>query len=311
MTLGFASVSGRATRMTTSQQLNVRSVVPALHYQFWDFSRDGGSGPNFLVFVADGEAVFETQQQRVTCKGPSLCWTPGSDPPMVRFSPGGTGFLARVSGDLVHECGANGRDPGALRHLLTNSVVAELPKSEASLNGLRLALSGLEAEQQKEDPASWLLCTGYLRILLGMLVRLSGSVNLDLQGHGVDRHILLRFRELVEAHFKDHWSVMRYAEELCMTADRLHAVATRSLGRRPSDLIQDRITHEAKMLLEQSSFSIGQIAHWLGYKEVSHFSNFFTKRIGVPPGRYRANLEKLASEEGSEGPAELTFADWP
>ncbi|MCA8963125.1 MAG: AraC family transcriptional regulator, partial [Planctomycetes bacterium] len=40
-------------------------------------------------------------------------------------------------------------------------------------------------------------------------------------------------------------------------------------------------------LLKRSGWNVSEIAHALGFQEVSHFSNFFKKHTSVSPSAYR------------------------
>ena len=94
----------------------------------------------------------------------------------------------------------------------------------------------------------------------------------------------MRFRQLVEERFREHWPVLRYAEALGVSPDRLHAVCTRVLARSPRVLIQQRILHEAVTRLERSAISIKQLAFVLGFKDTAYFNRFFRRQLGMPPG---------------------------
>jgi len=52
-------------------------------------------------------------------------------------------------------------------------------------------------------------------------------------------------------------------------------------------LIHNQIIIEAKSMLTQTNIPIKVIASNLGFKEPSHFNNFFKKRIDLTPSAYR------------------------
>ncbi|AEX21941.1 AraC family transcriptional regulator [Vibrio sp. EJY3] len=58
----------------------------------------------------------------------------------------------------------------------------------------------------------------------------------------------------------------------------------------------------ARQLLQGQHLSIKQVAHSLGYFDVSYFSNRFKKHFGVAPGAVQrnANYSESASAIGSE-----------
>ncbi len=79
-----------------------------------------------------------------------------------------------------------------------------------------------------------------------------------------------------------------YAGRLAIQVNHLNKVLNETTGRSTSELISARVLQEARILLKRSDWNISEIAHALGFQEVSHFSNFFKKHTSVSPSAYRA-----------------------
>jgi AraC family transcriptional activator of pobA len=112
---------------------------------------------------------------------------------------------------------------------------------------------------------------------------------------------------LVERHFRDRWTVARYAAALGVSRDRLGDICRRIRGRSPSDLIAARVAGEARLLLANSTNSVEQIAALLGFHGAANFNRFFRRATGEPPGRYRARQARGAPD----GPAPRRPYEWP
>lgn len=82
-------------------------------------------------------------------------------------------------------------------------------------------------------------------------------------------------------------SPMDFSEQLSLHVNYLNRVLKKTMGSSTSELIQDRILREANILLKHSSITISEIAFLLGFKEVTHFSNFFKKKTGTTPSDFR------------------------
>ncbi len=78
-----------------------------------------------------------------------------------------------------------------------------------------------------------------------------------------------------------------FADRLAIHVNHLNKVLNETSGRTTTDLINARVVQEAKILLKQSDWNISEIAHTLGFQEVSHFSNFFRKHASVSPSAFR------------------------
>jgi len=100
-------------------------------------------------------------------------------------------------------------------------------------------------------------------------------------------HIIRKFNLLVEKNFKSEHSVSFYADQLCKAPKTLSNLFAIFNQKTPSQIIQDRITVEAKRLLCYTDRSIKHITFELGFEDVSYFSNFFKKNTGVSPSDFR------------------------
>ncbi|OZB18031.1 MAG: hypothetical protein B7X55_05465 [Rhodobacterales bacterium 34-62-10] len=121
--------------------------------------------------------------------------------------------------------------------------------------------------------------------------------------------ILQQFRQSVETHFRDRWSVARHAAALNMSGDRLHDICRRMLGKSPLRLIHERLGFEAQVLLERSSMTLEQIAEFLGFRSAAQFSNFFKALHGVRPGAWRRAVRGSGTQAGAR--VTRSYADWP
>lgn len=95
------------------------------------------------------------------------------------------------------------------------------------------------------------------------------------------------FRKLVAEHFPEHKEVAYYALQLNITPKYLSEILQVEVGKSAKAFIDEYVIMEAKSLLKQTSLSIQEISHWLGYDDASHFGKSFKKLAGSTPGEYR------------------------
>jgi len=79
-----------------------------------------------------------------------------------------------------------------------------------------------------------------------------------------------------------------FADQLSVHVNHLNKVLKENTGKTTTDLISNRVTQEAKILLKQTDWNISEIANSLGFEEVAHFSNFFKKQTSLAPLAFRA-----------------------
>jgi len=83
-------------------------------------------------------------------------------------------------------------------------------------------------------------------------------------------------------------SAKEFADRLAVHVNHLNKVLKEQVGKTTTELISSRIMQEASILLKQTNWNISEIAYSLGFEEVAHFSNFFSKHAAVSPVSFRA-----------------------
>lgn len=79
-----------------------------------------------------------------------------------------------------------------------------------------------------------------------------------------------------------------YAERLAVHVNHLNWVLKETTGRTTGELIRQRVTQEAKILLKQTDWSIAAVGYALGFNDQAHFSNYVKKQTSLTPVAIRA-----------------------
>lgn len=103
------------------------------------------------------------------------------------------------------------------------------------------------------------------------------------------------FMELLERQFpidENHLSIelrapSEFAEQLNVHVNSLNRAVKSTTSKTTSEVIAERILQESKVLLKHTAWNVSEIAHALGFKEVTHFNNFFKKHVDLPPLKFR------------------------
>lgn len=261
-----------------------------------------------LVLISAGQAEHRQGDASRQIQGPALMLAPPSEGEAIAMAAGSHGFLLGVSPDIIAEAFGDHAESPALRLFAGGTAVIE-HLTAASRGELTLLFQGAIAEAHEPGRGSRMAAAAYVRLIYMSAWRLTGPIERPTPHRGGSGPILQRFRQLVETHFRQHWSVSRYARELGVSADRLHAICSRSLGRSPIELIHDRLTQEARLRLERSGHSVQDISDALGFRDPANFSHFFKRRTGLSPAKYRAHAASAAT--GGAIPVSSDYADWP
>lgn len=151
----------------------------------------------------------------------------------------------------------------------------------------------LSAEITANRPGRSVALESLTRLIMVSLLRLCSNSLKASPTRGEDLKIFHRFNELIEAHYREHWALGRYAESIGVTEPRLNDVCRRIADLPSKRLIQERLMQEAKRLLLFTGSSANEICYQLGFKDPAYFSRFFQRYAQVTPGEYRQRQSGL------------------
>jgi AraC family transcriptional activator of pobA len=261
-----------------------------------------------VVVVEQGGLILDRDTGRETLEGPAVLWLADGDALRVAARPGSVvGYLTLSETTLIN---AIGHKPEAvdLRLLAARSFRVMLSEDDALCGDVLRAFDAILRETHGRAPGFETVTEAQIRVLLVLLWRNTTRPD-ELRGaSAVSSAILQTFRQLVETHFRDRWTVARYASEMGVSPDRLHRICTRVLGTPPLRLIQARTAQEAEILLERSNRTLDQIAAYLGFRSTPQFSAFFKAETGHPPGAWRKAVRAVGRAQA--GVQKRSYADW-
>lgn len=107
--------------------------------------------------------------------------------------------------------------------------------------------------------------------------------------HHVTRkeNLVKNFTQLVQKQFRSQRNVTAYAEQLHITPKYLTETVKEITGKTASDIIDDFVLLEAKLLLDNPALSIAEIAEELHFSDQSFFGKYFKRHTSLSPKEYR------------------------
>lgn len=257
-----------------------------------------------LLFLERGTLVTDESEAATT--GPALCYWPPEQSPPLRLGAGSRATVLGLSDTIILDAIGARAESVHLRMLAEKPFVAALdqPADHEQVLALIQWFNDELANPERRSPMS---LAAYLRLMFICALRTHQAVAAEA---GPEQTSILRqFRHLVELHYRDHWQIARYADELGVDYDRLHRICKRETGRSPAELAHERMTAEAKARLENSGSPLKKIAADLGFADATRFSHFFKRRTDMSPGAYRAIVSRPDGDDLTE--LRRGFSDWP
>jgi AraC family transcriptional activator of pobA len=240
--------------------------------------------------------------------GPAVAWLPWTDGMRLRIAAGSVGVHVLAGQVTVTNAIGYKAESSDLRTVAGRPIHASLVGEGRPADVLAHCFDGILAEVREQGTSAMTVIEALLRILLISLWRMQGAQVGSAAAASSSRHLAMRFNNLLEAHFRERWTVQRFARALGISADRLTDLCRRTRGLSPKEIIDARTTIEARLLLESSTASIDQIAHELGFHSAAHFNRFFRRAAGTPPGRYRQAAHR--EPPGAQAPGRAIY-EWP
>lgn len=257
-----------------------------------------------LLFLKQGTLRWGEGEQKI--EGPALCYWPQDQRSVLQLDAGAKAQLIGLSDTIILDAIGARAESVHLRMLVEQPFLASL-NDRVIFEKIDALLGWFVDEMTDNAHQSPMSLSAYLRLLFIWALRVHRPEPIE---NGVEHTSILRqFRHLVELHYRDHWQVSRYATELGVDYDRLHRICKRETSRSPAELVQERLTAEAKARLENSGFPLKKIASDLGFSDASRFSHFFKRRTDISPGAYRAVVSRPENEDLIE--FRRGFSDWP
>lgn len=269
-----------------------------------------GDQTSRMALLQTGRMLIRRDNSEVEVMAPAFIWRP-PECADERFYLCAGSTCEQVILDDIALTNAIGHNPEAvaLRVFSVQAGIHSLDNAVDLHGDLARCIKAISLEFASKRPGWETIIEAQIRVMLVLLWREFHVGDTDRPAVATRALILLRFRQSVEAHFRDRWTVTQHAASLNVSVDRLHAICTDTLGKSPQQLIHQRLAHEARLLLERSEMTLDQLSVYLGFKNSPQFNVFCKLHHGVPPGQYRRSFRQDSSVEGVVSRA--SYADWP
>lgn len=241
-----------------------------------------------IGFVEDGERCLSCKNQEYTiCRGNIVLFNPGDNHACVQSDDGaldyrGLNITKEIMLDLAEEVTGKRKLPGFSQTVIFDEEIT------CYLRPLHELIMSGSSEFDKEEN---------LLLLLSLLIQRWGQSF---------EACVPECREEIEkacAFMEQHYTEHIYLDQICRCANlsksTLLRAFTKSKGVTPYRYLENIRIGAAKRLLEQGAPPI-EAALQTGFSDQSHFTNYFTRFIGLSPGVYREIFLRKQQENGME-----------
>lgn len=249
-------------------------------------SYPGRSPYNELFFVRKGHVIREMNLNTIRINPNELHLSLEEQITSIRsFSEDAEGFYCRFGNSFPEQLQL--KDQVAKDLVFINSFMYRYPVRINKVVAERLANTFHALLQlQEEGGQSPVLMAGYL---MTIIYELKQQLALIDQGSLSSKPFLItkQYRDLLIKHITNHRDIEFYASALGVTPNHLNKSVKKATGETAVELRNQTTLLEARLQLKQTNLPIGEIAYRLGFSELSYFSRFFKKAMGMTPLQYR------------------------
>ncbi|MCC4585752.1 helix-turn-helix domain-containing protein [Xanthomonas sp. NCPPB 1067] len=273
-------------RSETLELLHWESIAARSRLHDWRIVPHRHAALAQLLYLQRGPATLQLDAHSQRLRGATLVWLP---PLCVH----GFAFGPQVRGHVITLCVPLVRQALAATPLLDRAmtVPAVLPvqHSRVLLDAVFAGIASDHAQRRIGYEAALQAAAAQLLIWTArnVLEQAHAAHAAGQQGDPALRH-LRGYQALIDQHYRAHWPMSRYADQLGVTPGHLNALCKRLTGAGALELLQRRVMLEARRSLRYTSMSVQQIAATLGFFDAAYFSRYFARHAGCSPTRFRA-----------------------
>jgi len=238
-----------------------------------------------IMLVEGGGGTIRLEDRVHAIPTPAVLVLPAGCVHQFEFDPGTEGYVLTAALGWLNAAAA--ADP-QLSRAVAHPAIFALTGSGIDIPAVLDTFQWLHREFVWSAPGRRSAIMALFLRLLVIVLRLGVSHEIaDPSPASRDHDLLMRYRALVEAQFRNQRSPSFYAAELAVTTARLNAACKARAGRTATEILHERILLEAKRYLLYTDNGVAQVAHMTGFEDPAYFNRFFARRVGISPGQYR------------------------
>lgn len=243
-----------------------------------------------LVILRTGKVRVWLDETVTEMQAPCAVVVPGGVVHGFEFEPETAGQVVTVADALVvamHDRSIRKQ----FKSLQMTPTVVDFSRDPEQFARLEATLTHMEKEFQWPQPGRAAMLEWLFRVLLLIIRRQVDLQEVQAEMRGSRLETFTRFRQLVEDHYQEHWSIAAYARELALTQQTLNRVCRAFAGKGALEIVQERMLLAARRHLIYTDASVEAIAYGLGFQDPAYFSRFFKRLAGMAPGQFRLARE--------------------
>ncbi len=273
---------GENSLWATPEPMHCETIQARSELHNWEIHTHSHDGLTQILHLAAGQARMTLETKQIELSPPCLVLVPAGCVHGFRFSSDIDGHIISIPLGILREMLALSPDLHAALDKAAHHPLAALPDA---CSWLSRCMRQFAMEYRSRAAGRLNMMTALLTEILVWLARAEqvSQPAVDNRQHGR----LLRYRRLIDEHFRAWQPVGFYAARLGVSPAQLNNTCRSETGQSAKALIHERLMLEARRLLVYTAQDITSIALTLGFEDPAYFTRFFTRLAGVSPSAFR------------------------
>ena len=274
---------GESTRDVEQHFLHIETLASRCCKHGWSILPHAHGELHHLLFIESGNGQCNMDANNYVINAPMIISVPAQCVHEFRFDPDTQGWIISSSSALLHRISQTYPE---FESLLYQSVILQVDAIPSG--SCREKFSALAREFHNDQVARHAAAESWLLSILVDAIRIRESSNAGHAcHHDADADLVVRYKNLIETHFRSRVGAAEYATRLCVCHERLRSACVKITGTSPLVLLNARRLLEAKRFLLYTNSLIAEVAYQAGFEDPAYFSRFFTRNTGKSPREYR------------------------
>lgn len=278
---------GEQARINDLEFVHIEDIAARSRTYGWEIDSHTHRGLFQMLCLLEGSVRVQLDDLAAEVKPPAAILIPPAVVHAFHFAPESVGFVLTVAESRVAEDMPDAQ-LALFEELMLEARLVELRTAHDDVSErVRAMLEQIQAEfRLPQAGRAWML-DWLVRAVLLLVARQHATTVHGGSGERGRAELFARFRQLVEQHWREHWTIPRYAETLKVTESRLNRLCNALTDKSAFEVVQDRLLLEARRRLVYVQVPVSQLAYELGYQDPAYFCRHFKKQTGMTPSQFR------------------------
>lgn len=251
----------------------------------WEIAPHRHSKLSQLVVVQDNEWTVELDDKSQTLTGNWLVLIPAGTVHGFHFKPNTKGLVLSLNDAYLRDIERENIDTN-LSSIIWQPQAVEF-KDTYQLERFQNYMDLLDHELNYNELGQGVAIKQLVQLLLLSVMRQQKLQQINTEGTSRESQILLKFRALIETHYREHLPVTFYAEQLYISTSKLNRLCQHLLNDSPKAIIHQRLIVESKRRFLYTSQSVEEVSESLGFSDTAYFCRFFKQMTDLTPTNFR------------------------